>query len=187
MRGVSGNVPTLETVQEASPLASSHAVDAAMEKLEVSSVTSDAGTTTTMPEVAEVSPVRTIRARQLASQNYESGSENGSTKNSRRTAPSGSAPPPLASRNSSTVKLSGKGKSGEASQPTMTVETETVTSIPNVSLGPSAAQGSNGSLRTKPSSETIRPKKEKKKTTRKPTTVAPGTGTLLHYYKDSRL
>ncbi|ERT02839.1 hypothetical protein HMPREF1624_01142 [Sporothrix schenckii ATCC 58251] len=178
VRGVSGNVPTLETVQEASPLAgSSRAVDAAMEKLEVASVTSDAGTTTTMPEVAEVSPARTIRARQLASQNYESGSENGSTKNNRRTAASGSAPPSLASRNSSTVKLSGKGKSGEASQPTMTVETETVTSIPNVALGPSAAQGPNGSLRTKPSSETIRPKKEKKKTVRKQSTVAPGTAT----------
>ncbi|CAK7211429.1 Vacuolar inheritance and morphology protein [Sporothrix bragantina] len=178
VRGASGNVPTLETVQEASPLAGARAVDAAaLEKLEVSSVTSEAGNAT-MPEVAEVSPAKTIRARQLASQSYESGSENGSTKNNRRTAASGSVPPSLVPRNSSTVKLAGKGKSGEAaSQPTMTVETETVTSIPNVALGPSAAQGANGSLRTKPSSETIRPKKDKKKTTRKQATVAPGTAT----------
>ncbi|CAK7207278.1 Vacuolar inheritance and morphology protein [Sporothrix eucalyptigena] len=177
VRGVSGNVPTLETVQEASPIPSSRTVDsAALEKLETCSVTSEAGNAT-MPEVAEVSPAKTIRARQLASQNYESGSENGSTKNSRRTAASGSVPPSLASRNSSTVKLSGKGKSSEASQPTMTVETETVTSIPNVALGPSASQGTNGSLRTKPSSETIRPKKEKKKSTRKQSSVTPGTAT----------
>ncbi|CAK7222464.1 Vacuolar inheritance and morphology protein [Sporothrix curviconia] len=180
VRGASGNVPTLETVQEASPLAGARAVDAAaLEKLEVSSVPSEAGNNATMPEVAEVSPAKTIRARQHASQNYESGSENGSTKNNRRTAAaSGSVPPLLASRNSSTIKLAGKGKSGEAaSQPTMTVETETVTSIPNVALGPSAAQGPNSSLRTKPSSETIRPKKEKKKTTRKQATVTPGTAT----------
>ena len=67
------------------------------------------------------------------------------------------------------------------SQPTMTVETETVTSIPNVALGPSAAQSVNGSLRTKPSSETIRPKKEKKKTTRKQASVTPGTGRFFFH------
>ncbi|EPE07881.1 phospholipid metabolism enzyme regulator [Ophiostoma piceae UAMH 11346] len=191
VRGASGNVPTLETVQEASPLGPSYAVDAALEKLETASVVSvsDAGISTT-PEVAEVSSVKTIRARQLASQNAistqsnESGSENGSTKNSnnsnnRRTAASGSTAPPLTSRNSmAKITTVGKGKTGEGSQPTtMTVETETVTSIPNVALGPSAAQGVNGSLRTKPSSETIRPKKEKKKTTRKQTPVTPGATT----------
>ncbi len=177
VRGVSGNVPTLETVQEASPLVSSQAVDAAaLEKLETASVVSDAGGTAP-PEVAEASPAKAIRTRQLSTQNYDSGSETGSTKASRRTAAtsSGSAPPPLTSRQSSSAKASGKGKPGEGSQPTMTVETETVTSIPNVVLGPNAGQGSNGSLRKKPSSETIRPKKEKKKS-RKQTAVAAGTG-----------
>jgi hypothetical protein len=59
----------------------------------------------------------------------------------------------------------------------MTVETETVTSIPQVALTPGiGAQGSNGSLRTKPSTETIRPKKEKRKAARKQPAVNSGTG-----------
>ncbi|CAK7270560.1 Vacuolar inheritance and morphology protein [Sporothrix epigloea] len=180
VRGVSGNLPTLETVQEASPLAGVRPGDvAALEKLETLSVSSEVSNATA-PEVAEVSPVRTLRARQLAAQNYESGSENGSTQNNRRTGASGSAPPALVSRNSSsnTVKGAGRGKSGEtATQPTMTVETETVTSIGNVALGPSNIQGANGSLRAKPSTETIRLKKEKKKSTRKQASVAPGNAT----------
>ena len=46
----------------------------------------------------------------------------------------------------------------------MTVETETVSSIPQVAVGGgTGGTGNNGSLRAKPSSETIRPKKEKKK------------------------
>ncbi|KAJ9141672.1 Phospholipid metabolism enzyme regulator [Pleurostoma richardsiae] len=54
----------------------------------------------------------------------------------------------------------------------MTVETETVTSIPQVAVAPAAGkEGSNGSLRTKPSSETIRPKKDKKKLSRKQPSV----------------
>lgn len=178
VRGASGNVPTLETVQEASPLGPSYAVDSALEKLETASIVSvsDAGISTT-PEITEVSSVKTIRARQLASQNAgnESGSENGSAKNSGSTR---RAAPPLTSRNSMAKLSTGKGKTGEGSQPTtMTVETETVTSIANVTLGPSTAQGVNGSLRAKPSSETIRPKKEKKKTARKQTPVPSGAAT----------
>lgn len=58
----------------------------------------------------------------------------------------------------------------------MTVETETVTSIPQVALAQGAgAQGSGGSIRTKPSSETIRPKKDKKKPPRKQPAVTSGT------------
>lgn len=178
-RGVSGNLPTLETVQEASPLAGIRPDEAAyLEKLETLSVSSEISNTTS-PEVAEVSPAKTIHTRQLALQNYESGSENGSTQNNRRTGAFISAPPALVSRNSSSnaVKLAGKGKSGEtASQPTMTVETETVTSIGNVALGPGIVQGVNGSLRAKPSSETIRPKKEKKRLARKQASVTTGNG-----------
>jgi hypothetical protein len=59
----------------------------------------------------------------------------------------------------------------------MTVETETVSSIPQVAVGGVAsATGGNGSLRAKPSSETIRPKKDRKKSTRKPPSVTSGTG-----------
>jgi hypothetical protein len=56
----------------------------------------------------------------------------------------------------------------------MTVETETVSSIPQVAVGGGATV--NGTLRAKPSSETIRPKKEKKKTARKAPSVASGIG-----------
>jgi hypothetical protein len=81
-----------------------------------------------------------------------------------------------------------KAKSGgEGSVRSMTVETETVSSVPQVALGAvtgdrgATGRGDGGSLRLKPSDETIRPKKEKKKSTRKPTSITTGTGmyTLL--------
>jgi hypothetical protein len=72
----------------------------------------------------------------------------------------------------------GRGKpSGEGSARTMTVETETVSSIPQVALG--AGTGNNGTIRAKPSSETIRPKKDKKKTSRKAPSATSGTGEQL--------
>lgn len=64
----------------------------------------------------------------------------------------------------------------------MTVETETVSSIPQVSLGvgggergASGRNDLNGSVRLQPSNETIRPKKEKKKITRKQPSINAGT------------
>lgn len=70
----------------------------------------------------------------------------------------------------------------EPSSRTMTVETETVSSIPQVSLGVGAGERgvsgrveTGGSVRLKPSTETIRPKKDKKRTARKPTSLNAGT------------
>jgi hypothetical protein len=62
---------------------------------------------------------------------------------------------------------------------TMTVETETVESVPQVIGGERGMSGrdGNGSVRTKPSSETIRPKKDKKKFARKPPSLHAGTVT----------
>lgn len=64
----------------------------------------------------------------------------------------------------------------------MTVETETVSSIPQVSLnvgggerGVSGRSDPNSSVRLQPSNETIRPKKEKKKVTRKQPSINAGT------------
>jgi hypothetical protein len=66
----------------------------------------------------------------------------------------------------------GKAKP-EGSTQTMTVETETVSSIPQVALTTgSKTDSANGTLKPKPSSETIKPKKDKKRTTRKPTNVS---------------
>ena len=62
---------------------------------------------------------------------------------------------------------------------TMTVETEPVTSMPQLlgsDRGISGRDG-NGTVRTKPSSETIRPKKDKKKSTRKIPSLHAGTAT----------
>lgn len=74
-----------------------------------------------------------------------------------------------------------KGAKNKAAEPlrTMTVETETVTSMPQL-LGPDrgvSGRDGSGSVRTKPSNETIRPKKEKKRPTRKPPSLHAGTGT----------
>jgi hypothetical protein len=65
----------------------------------------------------------------------------------------------------------------------MTVETETVQSIPQSSINPgdrlNGGRGENsGSVRLKPSNETIRPKKERKKPSAKARSVNQGTGTF---------
>ncbi|KAM7185839.1 vacuolar segregation protein 7 [Rhypophila sp. PSN 637] len=170
-RGVGGSTSILETVQEASPLASPRAIESSMEeKLEDGMVSE-----TSQPDVIYAPVAKGPVAK--ASQN-DSGSESGSIKASRRTAGSSTAPPPLTTRQSSASVRPpvGKGKAGEAPLQSMTVETETVTSIPQVTLAPNAGiQGANGSLRTKPSNETIRPKKEKKKGVRKQPSVTTGT------------
>lgn len=78
----------------------------------------------------------------------------------------------------STTSLSGaRGKPADGSARNMIVETETVSSVPQVSLatvtGDRGGSGwaEPGTLRMKPSTETIRPKKEKRRT-RKPNATA---------------
>jgi hypothetical protein len=172
-RSVGVTATPLETVQEVSPFTSPKGTADVMEKLEevVNSVASSQTETLDLP----FSKSFVGKANLLVN---ESGSESGSIKAGRRSG--NSAAPPLMTRqsSSSTPKLNGgKGKAGENSLQSMTVETETVTSIPQVALAPGVgATGTNGSLRTKPSTETIRPKKEKKKLTRRPPSVNAGTG-----------
>ncbi|ROV89048.1 hypothetical protein VSDG_08754 [Cytospora chrysosperma] len=167
-RGASGSTTTLETVQEASPLATPHDDDGAFEK--VDDVTaSEAGS---QADLLEFSALRTARAS-VAASNNDSGSDSGSVKGNRRPALT-SVPPALPSRQPSMSNK--KAKPSEGSVQHMTVETETVTSIPQHSLAPVALkEGAIGTLRTKPSSETIRPRKEKKKTSRKQPNVGSGT------------
>lgn len=118
---------------------------------------------------------KTIRARI----GNESGSDSGKGEGRAKTAAPAAAPrpnPPTKAYTTSSV--GGRGKpSGEGSARNMTVETETVSSIPQVAVGVGAGgAGNNGSLRAKQSSETIRPKKEKKKSTRKAPSLTSGTG-----------
>lgn len=123
---------------------------------------------------------RTLKARpSLPAQ--ESGSDSGNGNGNvnkgeiRRTT---SVPPPLMTRQSSSAMSSKQLKAKqEGSTQTMTVETETVPSVPQVALATGPKIDVNGgTLKTKPSTETIKPKKEKKKTTRKTTAVNAGNG-----------
>ncbi|KAL8344018.1 hypothetical protein RB601_004507 [Gaeumannomyces tritici] len=179
-----GSTSTLETVQEVSPLGSPtpEGIDAALEKLAGERLVSDLAS---QPDVAEISITKAMKARAIMAQN-ESGSEAGSIKAERRPAMT-SAPSGLGLRQPSSSTLAKTGPSGANKTPkpsegtvkTMTVETETVASIPQVSVAPAGMQGSNGSLRTKPSSETIRPRKEKRKPSRKQQMVQSGAGETL--------
>jgi hypothetical protein len=162
---------TLETVQEVSPFSSPKGNEDMEEKLEDSIISE-----TSQAETVEV-PVSKSFVGKANLMITESGSESGSVKADRRSG--STAAPPLARQSSSSMtKLnSGKAKTGEAPMQSMTVETETVMSVPQVALAPGVgAQGSSNNLRTKPSTETIRPKKEKKKPTRKPPSVNAGAG-----------
>ncbi|KAL2444259.1 hypothetical protein ABEF95_016262 [Exophiala dermatitidis] len=97
----------------------------------------------------------------------------------RSRAPSGSRPPSELAKRSFTSLSSAKNKPTTEPPRTMTVETETVASIPqllNPDRGTSGRDG-NGSVRTKPSNETIRPKKDKKKSARKAPSLHAGTVT----------
>ncbi|CAM1500785.1 Fc.00g099470.m01.CDS01 [Cosmosporella sp. VM-42] len=121
--------------------------------------------------------VRTLRARpNLVAQ--ESGSDSGNSRADQRRPTS--VPPPLITRQSSAMSAKQMKLKQEGPTQSMTVETETVPSVPQVALATGPKVESNGTLKTKPSSETIKPKKEKKKTTRKQPSVNPGTGETPH-------
>ncbi|KAH8685921.1 vacuolar segregation subunit 7-domain-containing protein [Tricladium varicosporioides] len=162
-RGASGASSTLETVQEISqPNTPARGLDGTSEKLDLGTGTFDQDASS-----------RT-KSNLAAS---ESGSDN-SSKGEIRMRSTSVAPVTTLRPSAPAVKAfitgTGRGKSAaEGSTRNMTVETETVTSIPqNLALG---GPGGNGSLRAKPSSETIRPKKEKRKQTRKTPSVTSGT------------
>lgn len=122
----------------------------------------------------------------------ESGSESGgnkSTATSRESKevrrPANSAKPAIMHPKKSITQLHpAKTKSvSEGTAKNMTVETETVSTIPQVALGGGAVERTasgraetGGSLRLKPSNETIRPRKEKKKVMRKAPSISSGTG-----------
>ena len=87
----------------------------------------------------------------------------------------------LAKRSLTNLSASKHRPAALDSMRSMTVETEQVTSVPQVGLGPNSERGtsgrmnSSGSVRQKPSHEAIRPKKGKKKTARKPPSIHSGT------------
>ena len=169
-RGGGGSTSTLETVQEVSPIGSPRGpTDSIHEKIDDSMISETSQADSVGLGLSQNGEGRTSAG--------DSGSETDHVKGGRRSG--AISAPPLTSRQSSTCIKQGvtKSKTGETSLQSMTVETETVTSIPQAPLVPgTGGQGSTVSLRTKGSTETIRPKKEKKKPARKTPTVTAGNG-----------
>ncbi|CAI4215098.1 unnamed protein product [Parascedosporium putredinis] len=161
---------TLETVQEVSlPNSPGHVTDAAMEQVKEKLASELA----TRDEAGYAVDIRTLRARPLL-YTTESGSENSNVQPESRRTIGGVAAPPLMSRQSSSMSTKAGKTKTEGSSQSMTVETETVVSVPAVGLVVAGPQGGNGTLKTRPSSETIKPKKEKKKGSRKQAAVPTG-------------
>lgn len=94
-----------------------------------------------------------------------------------------SAPAALPKKKPSTASLvPGKVRQSEPSAQTMQVETETVHSIPQASVNsgserPGGRGEASGAIRAKPSTETIRPKKEKRRASKKTPSIVSGPST----------
>jgi hypothetical protein len=178
-RGVSGASSTLETVQEVSQPntpGNSLTLDGILEKAQ-----SGDRMVTEKDDPFDNGATKTIKSKASHPAN-ESGSESGGKgeikmRSTSHAPAAASRPSGAPTTKSFTTNGIGRGKaSGEGSTKNMTVETETVSSIPQVALGGPGGASNAGSIRTKASTETIRPKKEKKKTTRKAPSVTTGTG-----------
>ncbi|KAK2779005.1 hypothetical protein FQN53_001579 [Emmonsiellopsis sp. PD_33] len=156
-RGVSSTGSTLETVQEGSLPTTSTSDHPRVENVEDSAPT-------------------------VIKSAMESESDSGGNKSKPRIASANTKPGDIIAKRSFTSLSAARGKLGEVPPRNMIIEAETVSSIPQVSLGGGTAErgvsgrtDSGGSIRLKASDETIRPKKEKKKPVRKPTTLPAGT------------
>lgn len=185
-RGASGTGPPLETVQESGqPATPSIGTKPAQ--------TARGGD---RPERIDENPMEEAFVREASSKvgsgNESAGNKSGEAKikeegKEKRKPPTvvnHAKPPMIQSKKSFSQLPFTKSKTvSEGSVKNMTVETETVSSIPQVALGGGAGERNvlgraetNGSLRLKPSNETIRPKKEKKKVARKAPSLNSGTG-----------
>lgn len=191
VRGISGSGPPLETVQESS-LPATPAIGTR------TALTSKGGSND-HPERIDENPIEEAFGKDGNSRpesgNDSAGSKHAGSKSAEgkkdtrkpATAPNSAKPPTVQSKRSFTQLPFTKGKTAPAdgSVKNMTVETETVSSIPQLALGGGAGErntlrrtDTGGSLRLKPSNETIRPKKEKKRVVRKAPSANSGTGGL---------
>lgn len=173
-RGVSTSATTLETVPESSQ-PGSPGIGSGLER---SQEWKQGG----LPEEQNAIDQAFTKNMKSSVATIDSGSESGEKKGEiklRPTTGANTTPRPSAAqlaKQASSSALGGKKGAETSASNNMTVETETVSSIPQVAVGGGTGAGVNGSLRTKPSSETIRPKKEKRKSARKTHTVANGVG-----------
>lgn len=188
VRGISGNGPALETVQESS-LPATPAIGARIAH-------ASKGPSNDHPERIEENPMEEAFGREANSKTESGNDSAGSKRNGNKgadsktdarkptTAPNSAKPPVVQSKRSFTQLPFTKSKTGpsDGSVKNMTVETETVSSIPQLALGGGAGErnplrrtDTGGSLRLKPSNETIRPKKDKKRVVRKAPSANSGT------------
>ena len=149
----------------------------------------DAPATENIAEAATDAPVREMKL--VAESGSESSGSKSDGKKQMKLAPmtkiTNNSKPILGGPSKSYSVLGSRGKpQPEGSTQNMTVETETVSSIPQVAVGGGTSErgslirgDTSNTLRLKPSSETIRPKKEKKKTARKPASLNSGVGKSL--------
>ena len=184
-KGLSASGSTLETVQESS-LPATPAIGTGW--------SGGKGGLDDRPERIDENPMEDAFGKETLPK-PDSGNESGGNKSTgyqteikgpkKAATASNSAKPQIMQPKKSFTQLHpAKGKTGsESTVKNMTVETETVSSIPQVALGGGAGEralpgrtDTGGSLRLKPSTETIRPKKEKKKVVRKAPSINSGTG-----------
>ncbi|KAJ5473592.1 Vacuolar segregation subunit 7 [Penicillium sp. IBT 31633x] len=172
-RGVSGQGSSLATVEEMA----SHPSTSSSETL----------AKPTTPEESRLHRIDedpTPRAPNpiLVGNGSDSGENRGSeSKEELRPQASGSKTPRalISQRSTTSLSAGARGKPADGSVRNMIVETETVSSIPQVSMGVgngergNASRSEQGTLRAKGSNETIRPRKEKKKH-RRPNTITSG-------------
>ena len=194
VRGTSGSGPVLETVQESS-LPSTPVISGGRP-----GQTGRSNPNNERPERIEENPMEEALAKEAESKNekHESGNESSGKKSlegksaeegkgtKKSAIAANSARPPVVSSKRSFTQLpftKAPKAAAEGSVKNMTVETETVSSIPQVALGGGPPERNNigrtetgGSVRLKPSNETIRPKKDKKKVVRKAPSLNAGNG-----------
>ena len=189
VRGTSGNGPALETVQESS-LPDTPAIGTRIAH-------ANKGGSLDHPERIEENPLEEASSREVnpktESGNDSAGSKRAGAKGAdgnkdtrkSATAANSAKPPVIQSKRSFTQLPFTKSKvaPSDGSVKNMTVETETVSSIPQLALGGGAGERNplsrtetGGSLRLKPSNETIRPRKDKKRVVRKAPSLNSGTG-----------
>ena len=189
VRGISG---VLETVQESSLPATPAIGTGAPQN---SSKIGDGN----RPSTIEENPID-VTASKKDKTSTESGSESGGNRSVHNKAegkdgqkskiPSTAVKQPAVIPRKSFSQINpSRSKLGEGSVKNMTVETETVSSVPQVAVGGGAGErglpgriDTGGSVRLKPSNETIRPKKERKKTMRKAPSITSGTGGSKHFH-----
>ncbi|KAF1984327.1 hypothetical protein K402DRAFT_406018 [Aulographum hederae CBS 113979] len=179
-RGASG-APTLATVQESSVPATP-----AFGSLESGTPTQAQYFGSILNEEAHFNKAKS----RTTSNNGESGSDSGGNKSDGKAKkdiedPERTPRPKAITAQSSYTSLSSlKSKAGPEQAPrNMTVETETVNSIPQAAMASNQGERSGagrgdagGSVRLRASTETIRPKKDRKKVNRKAPSIHSGTG-----------